>query len=110
MKRVIKAADDFFDNEFTFDISDDFIENTIKPKLREAITAKYGKRFKSIGIDFDDDRFDEARVYIQVDVYNKDVHKGGAEFRFVRYKSYFDESDFYQHLNTTISRFVSDLI
>ena len=110
MKRVIKAADDFFDAEFTFDLSDDFIEQSVIPKLREAITDKYGRRFKNIGIDFDDVRFNEARVDIQVDVYNKDVHKGGAEFRFIRYTSYFDESDFYQHLNTTISQFVSNLI
>lgn len=112
MKRVINSSnniEDFDDMSFVFDITDEFIESYIVPKVKSKITERFGKRFKTISIDSDNVRFNKSKVLIEFDVYNNNQHKTGGEFSFTRYNSYFDESDFYQHLNTSISEFVSYL-
>lgn len=112
MKRVINSnnnIEDFDEMSFVFDITDEFIESYIVPKVKEKLIEKFGKRFKKISVDTDNIRFNKSKVMIDVDIYNNGQHKTGGEFSFTRYTSYFDESDFYQHLNTSISEFVSYL-
>lgn len=108
MKKVIRASvneDEFVPS--TFD--DEFVEDIIN-KIKIQIKQKFGRRFKKMEIDVDDIAFEGTRMQAEFIVYNNGSAKADEKFRFSAYSGYWDEDDFNQHINTSISSFVENLV
>ena len=90
-----------FDKRTVQDIADD---------VHDAVFTKYGKRFKKIDVEVSDILYDDNTVSFDVKVYNGDKLKMSGHFEFTPYSDYWDVSDYDQHRNTTVSRFVNGLV
>lgn len=109
MKRYICSTFDW-DSEY---IPPEFTHESVGDVMHQLdaeIKRKYGRRYKNLGVDYDDIAFDGGRLSITVYMYNNGKLVGDGVFSFYQYDDYFDESDYTRHLNTSISRFVGDLI
>lgn len=107
MKRIIHAANDsmqFVPGSFSQDSVNDILDD-----LCETLKGAYSRRFKNIGIDLDDYKYTDTKLEVDVSVYNNDILKLHGTFTFEPYSDYWDISDYEQHLNTTINKFVTSL-
>lgn len=111
-RRIISSStnDSSWDMNYKPNITSSFIDEYVMPKLRDAINAKYGRRYKNLSIDFDDDRWSSGRIKLVVMPYNNGKLLSTGEFDFLAYNEYYDEDDFKQHVDRVIREFVSDLI
>ena len=107
MKRYIKAYDseegyqpDAFNNDSVESILDD---------LEVALRNKFSRRYKDLQIDFDDISYEAFKISGKVDIYNGMKLKHSKVFEFSPYSDYWDISDYQQHLQTSIQKFVNDL-
>ena len=128
MKRMIKASSIFepdynkpvqFENDnlddwlpplFTEDLVDDII-NRIRVKCIEL----YSRRFPNLFVEFDDEYWGSSgesggKMHVFVALYSNGVEKASDEFKFHSHDSYWDESDFEQDINTSVSNFVENLV
>ena len=109
MKRYIKSVYEEQEDVFQPNKFDEESVDAILKLIQDAIQEKFGRRYKSLSVDFDDLYFDDYNMQCQVTVYNNNVAKLAGEFKFSPYSSYWDITDYQQHQNTTIQKFVSTL-
>lgn len=109
MKKYIRS--DFWDDdeEYTPPAFDEDLVEEIIESVKDKITSKYGRRWHDIQIDIDNDQYSDNRVYFKVYVYDGDKLKLHGYFDFTQYDSYFDEKDYIQHRDVSISDFVNEI-
>lgn len=106
MKRVIVASEDFYEPEPFDDESSKVLLN----KVKGAVIDKYGRRLKGIRIEMVSPSYTDTSVSAQFNVYNKNTLKASKLFEFHMYDDYWEESDYIQHLNMCINKFLEDLL
>lgn len=84
--------------------------NYILDKLNNEIFNKYLRRYKKLEIDFDDINYSENSMKANVILYRNTRLIASDEFEFIPYSDYWDKSDYNQHLDTTVSKFVEKLV
>lgn len=89
---------------FNVKLADDLVND-----VKAAILDKYGRKFKRIRIKVEDLYWDDDHVDFEVEVYNGEKLRLSGLFEFTQYSDYWDISDYEQHRNVTISRFVKSL-
>lgn len=104
--RFPEAAEDseYRPDPFTEESVDDIVEEVWK-KLRQ----RFEKKFKGLNIDMDDIRYTDNTMKVHIDIYNGNHLKLSGEFEFTPYSNYWDASDYEQHKNITIQKFVDSL-
>lgn len=107
MKLYVKASDDFGDMDYSPDVSAD--ADDIVSSLTEEIEAKFQRRYKNLQIDIHDEQSDDAAFEANITLYNNGKLICEGHFSFKAYDSYFDSTDYIQHLNTSIYKFVANL-
>lgn len=107
MKLYVKASDDFEDMDYLPDVSVD--ADDIVSSLTEELEAKFQRRYKNLQVDIHDTQSDNHSFATNVTLYNNGKLICEGPFSFKAYDSYFDSTDYIQHLNTSIYRFVSNL-
>ena len=108
MKLHVKASYDLGDMDYIpHDIADDI--DDIIDSLKEEIENKFGRRYKNLQVDIEGKRLDDHTFEADVLIYNNGKVIREAHFSFAAYDSYFDETDYIQHINTRIHNFVSNL-
>lgn len=110
MKRYIKSSynndGEFVPDDFTSECADKFKED-----LASAIGDRYGRKYKDIIIDFDDEAYDGTQYQVQVILYNnKGKFLRDGYFKFNAYSDYWDETDFKSHIDQKIHNFVEALM
>lgn len=110
MKRYIRANnymndEDFIPNNFTEDSANDVFDD-----LYQAIKDKFARRFKKLEINFQNEYYNGNKLGVDVTISNNGVEKGHSRFNFEQYSDYFDQSDYQQHIDTTIQKFLRTLV
>lgn len=108
MKRIICYTSDDIDQFVFGPFSKDSV-NDILDDLYDAVQDAYSRRFKNLTISIDDYLYTDTKLQAKVSVYNNNVLKMRGTFTFEPYSDYWDVSDYEQHLNTTIQKFVNSL-
>ena len=84
--------------------------NYVLEKMKTEIIEKYSRRYKKLEIDFDDINYNENSMKANIILYNNTRLIASDEFEFIPYSDYWDKSDYNQHLDTTVSKFVEKLV
>lgn len=109
MKIFCRSATDEYEDNYRPEPFNAESVDKILEDLRDAIQQKFGKRYKDISVDFDDIYFDDDMMKCQVAVYNNGVLRLEGSFDFTPYSDYWDITDYQQHKDTNIQKFVSKL-
>lgn len=128
MKRVIRANSIFepdYNKNIDFTVSDDDdwypplmtedIVDDILNRIRVKIDEKYGRRFKDLYVEVDDEYWGSksgvgGSMHSYITVYSGDKKKLEGEFEFATQDSYWDSSDYEQDINVTVNNFVENLV
>jgi len=79
--------------------------------LKHTIWEKLFRKIPDVKIRFKNIRFNPHEAACDVEVFNNGNQlKYSGEFEFDAYPEYWDESDYRQHIKTTITKFVNELV
>ena len=77
--------------------------------VEDSILEMYGRRYKKLDINIYDIHFSEESMSSKIVLENNRRFLVSKVFTFTPYSDYFDLSDYQQHLDTSIYKFVKDL-
>lgn len=80
---------------------------SIADRLEDKLLSKFNRKYSNIDIDVIN--YTDHSVMFHVDVYNNASSKRSGTFEFEAYPEYWDISDYQQHIDTTIHKFVENL-
>lgn len=110
MKRMIRSskildeASEYVPDYFNKESTDDVLS-----KLKEALKEKLSKRYKKLKVQFANIYFKGPEVQSDVIIYNGQEEKTRSQFTFTQYSDYWDISDYQQHVDTVIQKFVESM-
>lgn len=95
------STDEYHPASFTSEFVD-----TVLEELKLQMEAKYRRVDRMIDIDVDDVDWTNTRIHARITLYINGELKSESCFNFAAYPDYWDESDFEEHINKTIAKFV----
>lgn len=109
MKRYVKATfedreEQFQPSVFNIDLVDDILKN-----LLHELKSKYGRRYPNAKYEFNNTHFDDFYMESDIRIINNDKVIFNKKFEFQPYSDYWDETDYTQHINITIQKFIRQM-
>lgn len=83
--------------------------NRILEDLLHEIEKKFYKRYKAAKYNFDNVHFDDYYMSATIHVTNGDKDIINKKFEFQPYSDYWDETDYQQHVQTSIQKFIRNI-
>ena len=105
MKRYIKGSD-LLDEEFVPEITKEY-GNEIIDTVVEEVTDCIRARYRNASVESKDAVIKPNEIHAVIIIWNKNTELRRMSFDFNAYDEYFDEKDYFSHINRTIRKFVS---
>ena len=105
MKRYIKS-NNLIDEEFIPEINTEY-GNEIVDTVVDEVTDCIRSRYRNASVESNDVVIKSNQIHAVIVIWNKNTELRRMPFDFKAYDEYFDEKDYFSHINRTIRKFVS---